>query len=337
MQKEPLLEIRNLTIHFHTFEGRARVINGIDLVIGKGESVALVGETGCGKSITAKAILGLLPPNAEVVSGSILFQGQDLLQLKGEELRRIRGRHIAMIFQDPSTALNPVFTVGEQLMDVLVHCDDQGSVQRWRTRRPVAMLRQRCVDMLRLVRIPDPESMMGRYPSELSGGMRQRVLIALALLQRPELVLADELGTALDVSIQDQILQELKDLVRTQGMSVLYITHNLGVARMVSDRVYVMYAGEIVEVALTHALFRRQFHPYSQGLLAAVPRLIGSIGEGIEGRIPDYVSPPPACRFEPRCPYRMPVCCEVRPPLREVESGRWVACHLYPASGGDSS
>jgi peptide/nickel transport system ATP-binding protein len=331
MQAEPLLEIRNLSIHFHTYEGRARVINGIELVIGKGESVALVGETGCGKSITAKAILGLLPPNAEVVSGRILFQGQDLLRLKEEELRRIRGRHIAMIFQDPSTALNPVFTVGEQLMDVLIYRDTRGlgRGKDGAVRRHSA-LRQRCLEMLQLVRIPDPEATMARYPNELSGGMRQRVLIALALLQGPELVIADEIGTALDVSIQDQILQELKELVRTQGTSVLYITHNLGVARMVSDRVYVMYAGEVVEVAPTDTLFRRQLHPYAQGLLAAVPRLTGAIGEGIEGRIPDYVAPPPACRFEPRCPYRMPICSEVRPPLVEVEAGRWVACHLYP-------
>lgn len=331
MHAEPLLEIQNLSIHFHTYEGRARVINGIELVIGKGESVALVGETGCGKSITAKAILGLLPPNAEVVSGRILFQGQDLLRLNEEELRRIRGRHIAMIFQDPSTALNPVFTVGEQLMDVLISRDTwgpgrgKGGIVRRRT-----ALRQRCLEMLQLVRIPDPEATMARYPHELSGGMRQRVLIALALLQGPELVIADEIGTALDVSIQDQILQELKELVRTQGTSVLYITHNLGVARMVSDRVYVMYAGEVVEVAPTYTLFQRQLHPYAQGLLAAVPRLTGTIGEGIEGRIPDYVAPPPACRFEPRCPYRMTICSEVRPPLVEVEAGRWVACHLYP-------
>lgn len=336
MQGEPLLEVRNLVIHFHTFGGRARVINGINLTVGKGESVALVGETGCGKSITAKAILGLLPPNAKVVSGELLFKGQDLLQLKEEELRGIRGRHIAIIFQDPSTALNPVFTVGEQLMDVLIYRDERERHRREgrRSRRHIGF-RQRCLEMLRLARIPDPESIMARYPSELSGGMRQRVLLALALLQGPELVIADEIGTALDVSIQDQILHELKELVRSRGTSVLYITHNLGVARMVSDLVYVMYAGEIVEMAPTQALFQQQLHPYTQGLLAAVPRLTGTIGEGIEGRIPDYVAPPPACRFEPRCPYRIPICSEVRPPLVEVGARRWVACHLYPSPARD--
>jgi len=322
---EPLLEVQDLAIEFHLFEGRARVINGVDLVIGRGESVALVGETGCGKSITARAILGLLPPNARVTAGRIVFAGRTLLGLREEELRQIRGRRIAMIFQDPSTALNPVFTVGEQLLDVLRYRDGTAPARRLRE-----AARARCLEMLRLVRIPDPEGTLLRYPAELSGGMRQRVLIALALIQEPELVIADEPGTALDVSIQDQILQELRELVRTRGVSMLYITHNLGVARMVSDRIYVMYAGEIVEAAATRDLFARQLHPYSQGLLAAIPRLTGTIGEGIEGRIPDYVAPPPACRFEPRCPFRMPVCREVRPRLVQVAPGRRVACHLYP-------
>lgn len=324
---EPLLEVHDLVIDFHLFEGRARVINGVDLVIGRGESVALVGETGCGKSITARALLGLLPPNARVSAGRITFAGRPILGLPEEELRQIRGRRIAMIFQDPSTALNPVFTVGEQLLDVLRYRDGAAPARRMH-----AAARARCLEMLRLVRIPDPEGTLLRYPSELSGGMRQRVLIALALIQGPELVIADEPGTALDVSIQDQILQELRELVRTRGVSMLYITHNLGVARMVSDRIYVMYAGEIVEAAPTRELFARQFHPYAQGLLAAIPRLTGSIGEGIEGRIPDYVAPPPACRFEPRCPFRMPVCREIRPRLVQVAPGRWVACHLHPES-----
>ena len=326
----PLLAVANLVVHFHLFEGRARVINGIDLTIGRGESVALVGETGCGKSITARAILGLLPSNAEVVAGRITFDGRDLLGLPEEEFAQIRGRRIAMIFQDPSTALNPVFTVGEQLQDVLRYRDGAGGDGGPARRRERQTVRRRCLEMLHLVRIPDPEGALARYPAELSGGMRQRVLIALALLQRPELVIADEIGTALDVSIQDQILHELRELVRTQGTSMLYITHNLGVARMVSDRIYVMYAGEVAEVAPTRRLFAEQLHPYAQGLLAAIPRLTGTIGEGIEGRIPDYVAPPPACRFEPRCPFRMSVCRAVRPPLLEVEPGRWVACHLHP-------
>lgn len=327
---EPLLAIRDLVITFHLFEGRARVINGVDLTIARGESVALVGETGCGKSITARAILGLLPANAEVVSGQIEFDGRDLRRLAANAWQQIRGRRIAMIFQDPSTALNPVFTVGEQLLDVLLRRD--GSERALGPGRPRARraARRRSIEMLRLVRIPEPEAALARYPAELSGGMRQRVLIALALLQSPDLVIADEPGTALDVSIQDQILQELRDLIRTRGTSMLYITHNLGVARLVSDRIYVMYAGEVAEMAPTLRLFAAQLHPYAQGLLAAVPRLTGTIGEGIEGRIPDYTAPPPACRFEPRCPFRMAVCREVRPPLVEVEPGRWAACHLHP-------
>lgn len=327
--REPLLNIEELVIHFNLYEGRARVINGVSLSIGRGESVALVGETGCGKSITAKAILGLLPPNAEILSGRILFEGDDLLRLPEKELQKIRGRRIAMIFQDPGTALNPVFTVGEQLMDV---ASWQGAGWAPLVRRRNGALKKECLDMLRLVRIPDPESTFRRYPIELSGGMRQRVLIALALLGNPDLLIADELGTALDVSIQDQILEELQDLVRTRGLSVLYITHNLGMARLVSDRIYVMYGGEIAEVAPTAAMFTRQLHPYSQGLLAAIPRLSGSIGEGIEGRIPDYIAPPPACRFAPRCPFRMEICDQQRPHLAEAEPGRLVACHLYPTS-----
>lgn len=326
---ETLLAIEDLRIHFRLYEGRARVINGIDLTIRKGESVAMVGETGCGKSITAKAILGLLPPNAEVVSGCILFQGRDLLQMPEEGLRKIRGKQIAMIFQDPSTALNPVFTVGEQLTDVLRW---QGVDRALLRRSRNGEVYRRCLEILRLVRIPDPQGTFGRYPVELSGGMRQRVLIALALIGNPDLLIADELGTALDVSVQDQILQELQELVRTRGLSVLYITHNLGVARLVSDRIYVMYGGEIAEVAPTAAMFSRQLHPYSQGLLAAIPRLTGSIGEGIEGRIPDYIKPPPACRFAPRCPFRMEICDRQRPLLAEAEPDRWVACHLHPTS-----
>lgn len=326
-----LLDVRDLRIHLLTYEGRARTINGIDLAIARGESVALVGETGCGKSVTAKAIMGLLPPNAEVVTGTIEFKGRDLLCLSEVETRAIRGRQIAMVFQDPSTALNPVFTVGEQLSDVLVW---QGASRAGPRRRRNGDVRARCVELLRLVRIPDPEGMLRRYPVELSGGMRQRVLIALALAGRPELLIADELGTALDVSVQDQILGELTELVRGQNLSVLYITHNLGVARMVSDRIYVMYGGEIAEVAPTSEMFNRQYHPYSQGLLAAVPRLTGTIGSGIEGRIPDYIAPPPCCRFSPRCFARMEVCDEQTPPVVDIGPGRRVACHLYGQHAG---
>lgn len=327
--REPLLIVDNLVIHLHVYEGVARVINGVSLMMQRGERVALVGETGCGKSITAKAMLGLLPSNARIVSGRVVFEGRDLLRLPEDELQRIRGRKIAMIFQDPATALNPVFTVGEQLMDV---ASWQGADRAPLVRRRNGVLRQRCLDVLRLVRIPDPQSAFRRYPIELSGGMRQRVLIALALLGDPDLLIADELGTALDVSIQDQILEELRELVRTRGLSVLFITHNLGLARLVSDRIYVMYAGEIAEVAPPAAMFGRQLHPYAQGLLAALPRLSGSIGEGMEGRIPDYIDPPPACRFAPRCPFRMDICDRQRPHLAEAEPGRLVACHLYPTS-----
>ncbi|MDQ7820888.1 MAG: ABC transporter ATP-binding protein [Armatimonadota bacterium] len=327
--QRPLLAVEDLVVQFRLYEGVARVLNGVRLTVGRGERVALVGETGCGKSLTARAILGLLPPAARV-SGRILWEGTDLLSLSERALQAIRGRQIALVFQDPGTALNPVFTVGEQMLDVAAW---QGAPRARLLGRSDGALRRRCLEMLRVVRIPDPEGIWHRYPVELSGGMRQRVQIALALLGDPRLLIADELGTALDVSIQDQILQELGDLVRTRGLSVLYITHNLGVARTVSDRICVMYAGEIVETSPTADLFRRPLHPYSQGLLAAVPRLDGRIGEGIDGRIPDYTAPPPACRFAPRCPFRMEICDRVRPTLLEAEAGRQVACHLYPREG----
>lgn len=335
-----ILDISDLHVHFQTYEGVARVVNGVSMRVNPGETVALVGETGCGKSVTSKAVLGLLPGSARVVKGRIHFKGEDLMTLTGRDMqRRIRGKGISMVFQDPMTALNPVFTVGEQMVNVLVWQGrqrfgilDAAYLRLERDRIPNA--RRRAVEMLDTVRLPSPKEIFDKYPVELSGGMRQRVLIALALVSQPELLMADEPGTALDVSIQDQILELLRELVFTFGTSVLYITHDLGVARNISDRINVMYAGELVESAQTVEMFGRQYHPYSRGLLASVPKLTGRMGEGIGGMIPDYSNPPRGCRFAPRCVDSLPVCEEVHPPWVEVEPGRHAMCHLYADQGG---
>lgn len=331
----PLLRVRDLRVDFSVYEGEAHVLNGVDLYLERGEAIALVGETGCGKSVTAKAILGLLPvPPSRVVGGAIEFKGRDLLKLSRREMQGIRGRGISLVSQDPMTSLNPVFTVGEQLVDNVLWQGEQG-VGLWKyirkgfDRPGRAKARALAIEMLDRVRIPQPERTVDRYPVELSGGMRQRVLIALALIGRPELLIADEPGTALDVSIQDQILQLLNEIIHTQGTSVIFITHNLGVARAVSRRIYVMYAGEVVETGETTEVFREQLHPYTRGLLRSIPRLTGGMGDGIDGRIPDFTRPPAGCRFCDRCDSRLDRCRAERPPMVEVGPGRLVACHLY--------
>jgi len=331
----PVLAIQDLQIDFSLYEGLARVVAGLDLHVRPGEKVALVGESGCGKSLSARAVLRLLPPGARVSGGRILFDGTDVLRLSDAEMQsRIRGRGVAMVFQDPLAALNPVFTVEQQLSDVLRW---QGrSSAGWLTQalpglfdRRSDAVRRRIVELLDRVRIPFPEQTMKAYPVQLSGGMCQRVLIALALANNPKLLIADEPTTALDVSIQQQILELFNTVVQEVGTGLLYITHDLGVAKAISQRIYVMYAGRVVETAPTEDLFRRQFHPYTKGLLGSVPRLTGEVGEGIEGGIPDYVHPPPGCRFEPRCPERLPVCARARPPEVDLGGGHRAACFLY--------
>lgn len=329
----PLLEVENLHVHFETPSGTAKVINGVDLTIEEGETIALVGETGCGKSVTVKSILGLLSqPPAKVPEGSIRFRGQELLGLPEEEMRQYRGQQISMILQNPMTALNPIFTVGEQMLDVLRW---QGESRYGVTRIIRSKFsdnsnhRERALDMLDRVNIPAPERVFESYPVELSGGMRQRVLIAIALLSEPELLIADEPGTALDVTTEDKILSLLNEMIEETGASVLYITHDLGVARQVSQKINVMYAGEIVEHGPTGELFEAPNHPYTRGLLDSIPQLSQDIGSGIPGEIPDYTSPPTGCRFAPRCPHAEEECTEVHPYQRSVGPDRSVGCHLY--------
>jgi oligopeptide/dipeptide ABC transporter ATP-binding protein len=329
---EPILEIKDLKIEFATFEGISHVLEGIDLTLGRGDTLGLVGETGCGKSITAKAILRLLPiPPARIVSGEIFFEGEDLLKKSEEEMKEIRGRRIAMVFQDPMTFLNPVFTIEEQLTDViLAHEGKEGSGLRGgRLNRRQAV--EKAIELLREVKIPQPELRIKSYPHEFSGGMRQRVLIAMALSRSPRILIADEPTTALDVTIQTQILWLIHDLVQRHGHSVLLISHDLGVVARVCKKIAVMYAGNIVESCSTVQLFKRPLHPYTQGLLNSILTFSRreSEAQGIKGMIPDLIQPPSGCRFHPRCSGTMDRCLKEKPPMIEIEEGHWISCHRY--------
>jgi peptide/nickel transport system ATP-binding protein len=316
----PLLSITDLTVTFSVFEGNSRVIQDVSLTIARGEKVAIVGESGCGKSVTARVILGLMRERNVSVSGQIQFDGDELLSLTERRWRRLRGRRIAMIFQDPAAALNPVFTVGTQLATVALR---GGSASNRHEAMTLAS------DMLRKVAITDPNRVLKSFPFQLSGGLNQRVLISMALINKPDLVLADEPGTALDVTVQEQTLRLMNDLAQANGAAVLLITHNLGVVRAFAKRVYVMYAGTIVEESDVATLFSSPKHPYTEALLKAVPQLSASkLPTGIDGNIPDYLNPPRGCRFSPRCPHAMPACDKPVSMVR-MGDGSSVRCTLY--------
>ncbi|HAF71138.1 MAG: Oligopeptide/dipeptide ABC transporter, ATPase subunit [Acetothermia bacterium 64_32] len=320
---ESLVQVKGLSVGFRVFEGLLRVLDGISLRIGQGERVGLVGETGCGKTTTVKSILKVLPqPPAVIFGGEVLFRGKDVLRMGRRAVHQLRRSSVAAIFQDPLQALNPVFTVGTQLSDI-VRDWAAGTGKRLSKKE----IFRRCVEALAQTGMPDPERIMTCYPIQLSGGMRQRVCIAEALVRPVELLLADEPTTNLDVTIQDQILRKLDELVEEKGMSILLITHSLGVVMDLTERVYIMYAGTIVEEGKTEELFTNPKHPYTQGLLKSIPKLTGEgISQGIPGRIPNYLHPPSGCRFHPRCEHVMPICTQQKPPLTESEG---VACHLY--------
>ena len=320
---ERLLDIRNLHVWFKVYGGVLKVLNGVNFTVNFGEKVGLVGETGCGKTTTMKALLRVLPNLALIPEGDILVRDNNILKLNSRELANLRGRGLSMIFQDPTSALNPVFTIGQQLYDIIKY--SVGS-----SRQKVANKKNVALRALREARLPDPERMLDSSPIQLSGGMRQRVCIAFSIATARDLLIADEPTTNLDVTIQDQVLRLIKDLVEKKGASLILITHSLGLAREITERVYVMYAGNMIEMAATSVLFEKPFHPYTQGLLASVPRLTGGgFAEGIPGRIPDYRNPPPGCRFEPRCQHAFEPCTKAMPPYFDVGDGHQVACYLY--------
>ena len=327
----PLLSIRDYRLDFDTFDGAYHVLDGIDIDLAEGETLGLVGETGCGKSVLAKSIMGLLPrPPARTLTGQIEFEGQDLLSCSEADWRALRGLRIAMIFQDPMTFLNPVFSVGQQVCDVIQA--QQGAKPR-AGRLSVRAVRDRAVQMLELVRLPDAQGLLGRFPHQLSGGMRQRVLIAMALSGSPRLLIADEPTTALDVTIQAQILALMRELVHRMKLSVILISHDLGAVAAVCGRIAVMYAGTIVEDAPAAELLERPLHPYTRGLLAALPDIAGGQQTlaGIPGSIPDLLDPPSGCRFHPRCKLATERCRQEKPLLRETGSRHRVACHHVEA------
>jgi oligopeptide/dipeptide ABC transporter ATP-binding protein len=320
---EVLAEIKGLKTHFFTEEGVVKAVDGIDLRINYGETLGLVGESGCGKTVTAKSILRLIPdPPGRIVDGEILFEGRDLLRLDTTQLRKeIRGNKISMIFQDPMTSLNPVYTVGDQVSE---------SFQIHRRMRKKEAIGQ-SISVLRHVGIPSPERMVLEYPHRYSGGMRQRAMIAMALACKPPLLIADEPSTALDVTIQAQILELMKALKRDFHTSILLITHNLGVVAEMADRIAVMYAGHVVESCDAGTFFDEPIHPYSIGLLNSFPGMTRRVGKltPIPGSIPDMVNPPPGCRFHPRCKQALPRCRENFPPIIVLPADHQVRCWLY--------
>ena len=316
---EPLLEVRDLCTHFFTDDGVVRAVDGVSYRLSAGETLAVVGESGSGKSVTSLSILRLVPsPPGRIVGGSIRFRGRDLLSLPESEMRAIRGREISMIFQEPMTSLNPVHTCGDQIAEVVRLHEKLGKAEA----------RARAIAMLRLVGIPSPETRVDEYPHQMSGGMRQRIMIAMALVCRPAVLIADEPTTALDVTIQAQILDLLQRLRSEFGMAVLLITHDLGVVAETADRVAVMYAGQVVEQGDVRTVFRATRHPYTAGLLASLPRLGGQAGRlrVIPGTVPDPAAFPSGCRFHPRCPIALERCRREVPELRAFTSDHEVRC-----------
>jgi peptide/nickel transport system ATP-binding protein len=323
MTQVPLIEIEGLRVLFHGDDGRTtHAVDAVDLSVARGATLGLVGESGCGKSVTSLAIMGLLSKQSAEVSGAIRFDGFDLLEVPDQTLRDLRGDRLAMIFQEPMTSLNPSFTIGDQIIETILR-------HRGGSRRSA---RTRAIELLRRVHIPSPERRIDDYPHKLSGGMRQRVMIAMALACDPKLLIADEPTTALDVTLQAQILDLMRELKAASGAAIILITHDLGVVAEVCDEVAVMYAGEIVERAEVDALFASPQHPYTVGLLGSIPRLDHRAEHlaTIEGMVPNMANPPAGCRFAARCPFVADACRKAPPPLTEVTPGHWSRCIKAP-------
>ncbi|MBR0671300.1 ABC transporter ATP-binding protein [Neoroseomonas soli] len=320
---EPLLRIEGLRTVFRTHGGEITAVDGVDLSVPRGRTLGIVGESGCGKSVLSLSVMRLVAHPGRIAAGRVLLDGRDLLQVSSAEMRDVRGSQVAMIFQEPMTSLNPVHTVGFQITEAMRAHD---------TRASAAELRERAIEALNRVRIPAPDRRFDEYPHQLSGGMRQRVMIAMALSCKPKLLIADEPTTALDVTVQAQILDLLRDLQAETGMSIILITHDLGVVAEMADEVAVMYAGRVVERAEAGAIFGDPMHPYTLGLLGSVPRLDEERETllAIEGSVPPPFALPKGCRFHPRCPFAAPECRSEQPPLREIVPGHSAACLRAP-------
>ncbi|GGP34564.1 ABC transporter ATP-binding protein [Streptomyces sindenensis] len=317
-----LLEVRDLYVEFHTREGVAKAVNGVNYSVAEGETLAVLGESGSGKSVTAQAVMGILDmPPGKIAGGEILFKDQDLLKLRPDERRKIRGQEMAMIFQDALSSLNPVLTVGEQLGEMFV-------VHRGMSRKDA---KAKAVELMDRVRIPAAKERVNQYPHQFSGGMRQRIMIAMAMALEPSLIIADEPTTALDVTVQAQVMDLLAELQRELNMGLILITHDLGVVADVADKIAVMYAGRIVETAPVHEIYKAPAHPYTKGLLQSIPRLDQKGRElyAIKGLPPNLTRIPPGCAFNPRCPMARGVCRSDVPPLYEVDQQRRSACHFW--------
>ncbi|MBA3471343.1 MAG: ABC transporter ATP-binding protein [Herpetosiphonaceae bacterium] len=320
-QSDVLLKIKGVKTYFYTEEGVVHAVDGLDFQVRRGETLGIVGESGCGKSVTSMSILRLLGKTGKIVEGEIIFDNENMLELNEEEMRKIRGNRISMIFQQPTTCLNPVFRIGDQVMEALeIHQGLSGSEAR-----------KRAIELFVLVGIPDPARRMRSFPHEISGGQAQRVMIAMALACNPELLIADEPTTALDVTIQAQILDLMRELREKVNTAIILITHDLGVIAEMAENVMVMYAGKAVEYAPVEQLFAAPKHPYTQGLIASTP-ILGVVRDElatIPGQVPSLLNPPKGCRFAPRCAYRMDQCSEEEPPLIKLEGDRLVRCWLY--------
>ena len=325
MASNVLLEIKGLRTHFATEGGEVRAVDGVDFALERGRTLGIVGESGCGKSVTALSIMGLVPqPPGRIAGGEVLFEGEDLLRADPQRLRDLRGDKLSMIFQEPMTSLNPAFQVGDQIAEAILRHKGVSKAEA----------EKQAIEMLRKVRIPSPEARAKEYPHQLSGGMRQRVMIAMALACNPRLLIADEPTTALDVTIQAQILELLNELKAKLGMAVMLITHDMGVIAETAQRVMVMYAGKVVEEAPVKELFKEPLHPYTQGLLRSIPRIDRAAIkkerlQAIPGVVPSLLDLPPGCRFASRCQFVKSICTEQEPALREVRPGHKVACVLY--------
>ena len=322
---ETLLQVENLRTYFHTFRGVVKAVDGISFSLDEGQVLGIVGESGSGKSVSSFSILKLIEPPGVVESEKILFQGEDISKKSEREMMKIRGKAISMVFQDPMTSLNPLYTIEKQITEMLDLHQKQMTKQEKHAR---------CVELLHMVGIPNPEDRLKSYPHQFSGGMRQRVIIAIALAANPKLIIADEPTTALDVTIQHQILKQMRSLQEEYGTSIIFITHDLGVVAELCDRVVVLYGGLVMEEAEINDLFENPLHPYTKGLLSCIPIADPKLARahasaGVEGDLPSPVNPKPGCRFCGRCPYAKPICSEQTPAMKEAAPGHFVACHLY--------